>query len=58
MEIFAKDEKELEIFIQTIRIYSQEFGIEKNVPCLKRETKETDLLNQNTWGKKTNVEKY
>ena len=34
---FSKNEKELETLIQTVRIYSQdigiEFGIKKNVPC-------------------------
>ena len=37
IKIFAKNEKELETLIQTIRIYSQdtgmEFGCKKNVLC-------------------------
>ena len=54
IKLFAKKEKELENFIQTIRIYSQyiemEFGIEK-CPMLimrseKRHKKRTKLLNQ------------
>ena len=37
IEIVAKNEKELETFIQTIRIFSQDLGMEfglKNRPCL------------------------
>ena len=36
IKLFAKGEKELETLIQTVRIYSQDIGIEfgiKNAPC-------------------------
>ena len=36
IKIFVQNEKELEILIQTVRIYSQDIGMEfgiKNVPC-------------------------
>ena len=59
IKIFAKNKKELETLIQTIRIYSQdigmEFGIEKCamliMKSVKRETAEgTELANQkSTW---------
>ena len=61
IKIFAKNEKELETMIQTIRIFSRdkemEFGIE-NVACLKRK-KEKQLKLQNCPIRKTseNLEK-
>ena len=36
IKLFAKNEKELKILIQAVRIYSQDIGMElaqKNVPC-------------------------
>ena len=44
IKLFAKNEKELEILIQTIRIYSQdtgmEFGIEKCAKLIMRRGKD------------------
>ena len=36
IKLFAKNEKELEILIQAVRIYSEDIGMEfniENVPC-------------------------
>ena len=50
IKIFAKNQKELETLIQTIRIYTQdigmEFGIEKCAMLVKKITEGIELLSQ------------